>query len=158
MEPPNYDLRLWPVGGWSLSKTHTKVNGRWAYFYCPDGETPWNAPEPIDLTGAYSPPNHQDEPFQVYPEIPAHPIRQRMLAGIRRARAPLAFPTDRRRALVPPAWRNSVIIAQNDGDAAKPRLRPGTRSMPAIHTLPLPDSEQTPGRHSSISVQTQPDP
>jgi hypothetical protein len=158
MEVPNYDLRLWPVGGWPLSKTHAKVNGRLAYFYRPDGEMPWNTPEPIDFAGPYIPPNHQDEPFQVYPEVPAHPIRQRMLAAIRRPRAPLAFRADRGRALVPPAWRNSVIVAQDGDGTAKPRLRPGASSMPAIHTFPQSQSEQKPDCHSSISVQTESDP
>jgi hypothetical protein len=77
----------------------------------------------------------------MYPDVPTHSIRQRMLAAIRRPRAPL----------VPPAWRNSVIIAMHDSDAAEPKPPAAAVLMPAINPVPQLQSE----RNSSISVQTE---
>jgi hypothetical protein len=84
------DVKQWPAGGWEVSKTRAKVNGRWTYFFAPDQEEPWNAREPVDFSVPYVPPNHQGESFSAYPEVPAHPIRRACLRAHDRVKAPLS--------------------------------------------------------------------
>ncbi|EAX88335.1 hypothetical protein TVAG_177210 [Trichomonas vaginalis G3] len=58
IDPSQFDLRRWNVGGWESSKLKTKANGKWIYIYDGDSKQLINLPEPIHFEKRYIPPNY----------------------------------------------------------------------------------------------------
>lgn len=90
-----------PVKTWEGAKLHTKVNGRWIYFYRPGCSEPFTAKEPVSYE-LQAVPRSTVQRMRERPKTSSDVLRQNFLKTHEKPKAPLVYHRSN------PVWMTSL--------------------------------------------------